>query len=146
MRIGEVAAAAGVSPRALRYYEEQGLLTSIRTPSGQRHYGEGAVERVRWIQALYAAGLSSKAITGLLPCVHTGIATEAMLEQLAVERDRIDSQIRDLTATRDRLDSVIAAASNPSDDCAVRGPVAAGSNALDTDQNPGSLKTIVVTA
>lgn len=112
MRIGEVAAAAGVSPRALRYYEEQGLLTSIRSSSGQRHYGDGAVDRVRWIQALYAAGLNSRAITGLLPCVHTGIATAAMLTQLAAERDRIDHQIRDLTATRDRLDAVITAATN----------------------------------
>lgn len=110
MRIGEVAVAAGVSTRALRYYEEQGLLASDRSPSGQRHYSEAAVERVRWIQALYAAGLSSKAITGLLPCVHTGVATPQMLIQLAIERDRIDAQVRDLAATRDRLDDVISAA------------------------------------
>ena len=36
MRIGEVAERAGVSTRALRYYEEQGLLESDRTSSGQR--------------------------------------------------------------------------------------------------------------
>lgn len=64
-----------------------------------------------------AAGLSSKAITGLLPCVYTGIAKEATLTQLTVERDRIDTQIRDLTTARDRLDAVITAASNPSEDC-----------------------------
>jgi DNA-binding transcriptional MerR regulator len=126
VRIGDVAAAAGVSPRALRYYEEQGLLTSVRSAGGQRHYADGAVDRVRWIQALYAAGLSSKAITGLLPCVHTGIVTEEMLAQLAVERDRIDEQIHDLTATRDRLDAVIAGATNPSEYCG-RSQVAAAS-------------------
>ncbi|UQU61530.1 MerR family transcriptional regulator [Couchioplanes caeruleus] len=113
MRIGEVAAAAGVSPRALRYYEEQGLLSSQRHASGQRHYGEDAVQRVRWIQALYAAGLSSKSITGLVGCVHTGVATDAMRAQLAAERERIDTQIRDLTNTRDRLDAIIAAADDP---------------------------------
>jgi DNA-binding transcriptional MerR regulator len=90
----------------------------VRSPTGQRHYSDSAVDRVRWIQALYAAGLSSKAITGLLPCVHTGIATEAMITQLAVERDRIDTQIRDLTTTRDRLDAIITAAANPGPDCA----------------------------
>ena len=110
MRIGEVASAAGVSTRALRYYEEQELLTSVRSPSGQRHYPESAVDRVHWIQALYAAGLSSRSITRLLPCVHTGVATVEMLAQLAVERDRIDAQVRDLTTTRDRLDSIITAA------------------------------------
>jgi DNA-binding transcriptional MerR regulator len=117
VRIGEVAMAAGVSTRALRYYEEQGLLTSERSPSGQRHYDDGAVERVRWIQALYSAGLSSKAITGLLPCVYTGVATEDMLARLVTERDRIDAQILDLVGTRERLDGIIAAAVNPNKEC-----------------------------
>ena len=109
MRIGEVAAAAGASVRALRYYEEQGLLEAERSPSGQRHYPEGAVDRVRWLQLLYAAGLTSRAIVDLLPCVHTGVATPEMLSRLADERDRIDAQVRNLTSTRDRLDEVIAA-------------------------------------
>lgn len=109
MRIGDVAAAAGVSVRALRYYEEQGLLEAERSPSGQRLYPAGAVGRVRWIQLLYGAGLPSKAIVDLLPCVHTGVATPEMLSRLAAERDRIDQQVRDLTATRDRLEHVMAA-------------------------------------
>ncbi|MCA2214993.1 MerR family transcriptional regulator [Jidongwangia harbinensis] len=117
MRIGEVAAAAGVSPRALRYYEEQGLLASDRSASGQRHYRPDAVDRVKWIQALFAAGLNSRAVTGLLPCVYTGVATETMLAQLAAERDRITAQIDDLTSTRDRLDSIIAAAGDPVREC-----------------------------
>lgn len=110
MRIGEVAAAAGVSTRALRYYEEKNLLPAERSGSGQRHYPEAAVERVRLIQQLYAAGLGSKAVAELLPCMHTGIATPAMLARLAAERDRLDRQVRELSATRDRLDSVIGAA------------------------------------
>ena len=110
MRIGEVASAAGVSPRALRYYEEQGLLASVRSPSGQRHYAEDAVERVRWIQRLYAAGVPSSAIVDLLPCVHTGVATEAMVERLAEQLRRLDAQIAELTATRTRLAAVVGAA------------------------------------
>ena len=125
VRIGEVAAAAGVSPRALRYYEEQQLLSSVRSASGQRHYPDGAVERVRWIQALYAAGLPSRAIVELLPCIHTGIATPAMVERLVTERARVDAQVNDLTATRDRLDDVIAAAVTPDDSCALAAEPAA---------------------
>jgi DNA-binding transcriptional MerR regulator len=61
MRIGEVAERAGVSVRALRYYEEQGLVLAGRGPGGHRQYPESAVERVKFIQLLYAAGLTSKA-------------------------------------------------------------------------------------
>lgn len=110
MRIGELAAAAGVSTRAIRYYEEMNLLPAQRSTSGQRHYTEGAVERVQLIQQLYAAGLGSRAITELLPCMHTGVATPAMLGRLAADRDRVDRQVCELTATRDRLDSVIGSA------------------------------------
>ena len=110
MRIGELATKAGVSVRALRYYEEQELLASERTHSGQRIYVDDAVERVRFIQMLYSAGLSSKAIVEILPCVHTGDVTPALLGRLTTERDRIDHQITELIATRDRLDGVITSA------------------------------------
>ena len=107
LRIGEVAARAGVSVRALRYYEEQGLLEAERTPSGQRRYPESAVGRVQFVQQLYAAGLTSKDVLELLPCVHTGIATPAMLARLTEQRDGIDRQIAELTQARGRLDEVI---------------------------------------
>lgn len=110
MRIGEVAAKSGVSTRALRYYEEQQLLSADRSDSGQRRYGDGVVERVQLIQRLYAAGLNSRAVAELLPCVHTGVATPAMLERLTRERERIDRQISELVETRDRLDEVIGVA------------------------------------
>jgi DNA-binding transcriptional MerR regulator len=107
LRIGEVAAAAGVSVRALRYYEEQGLLEAERTPSGQRRYPESAVGRVRFVQQLYAAGLTSKDVLEVLPCVHTGVATPAMLARLSEQRDGIDRQIAELTAARERLAEII---------------------------------------
>ncbi|MFE6847679.1 MerR family transcriptional regulator [Streptomyces sp. NPDC057686] len=110
MRIGELATRTGVSVRALRYYEEQHLLASERSPSGQRHYPDYAVDRVLLIQQLYAAGLPSRSIVELLPCVVTGKVTPELLERLSAERDRISTQIGSLANTRDRLDTVIAEA------------------------------------
>ncbi|GAA4806610.1 MerR family transcriptional regulator [Streptomyces ziwulingensis] len=107
MRIGELATSTGISVRSLRYYEEQDLLASRRSPSGQRHYPASAVDRVRLIQQLYAAGLSSTSIRELLPCVVDGEATPELLVRLAAERDRIEGKIGDLAAARDRLDTVI---------------------------------------
>ncbi|MET7730194.1 MerR family transcriptional regulator [Streptomyces sp. NPDC005402] len=110
MRIGELSARAGVSVRALRYYEEQGLLTSTRSASGQRHYTEFAVERVIFLQRMYAAGLSSRTITELLPCVESPSeeTSDAALVRMAEERDRISAHIVDLIRTRDALDGLMA--------------------------------------
>ena len=108
MRIGELATRTGVSVRALRYYEEQSLLTSVRSPSGQRLYPGTAVDRVQLIQQLYAAGLSSKTILGILPCFVTGEVTPELLDRLTAERDRIDGRIGELAAARDRLAAIIA--------------------------------------
>lgn len=112
MRIGELAARTGVSVRSLRYYEEQGLLISTRSSSGQRHYTEGQPERVAFIQRMYAAGLSSRTVTELLPCVDSPSRdnSDSALERMAQERDRLSRHITDLTATRDALDQLVATA------------------------------------
>ena len=114
MRIGELAERAGVSVRSLRYYEEQGLLTATRSASGQRHYVEAAAERVRFIQQLYAAGLSSTTIVSLLPCVEapSSATTRYSIELMQAERDRIEQQVEQLIATRDKLSGLIIAATN----------------------------------
>lgn len=111
MRIGELAARAGVSVRSLRYYEEQGLLTSLRSPRGHRRYSEGQVERIVLIQRLFAAGLSSRTIVDLLPCVDSPSedTSEAALERMRDERDRLDRHIESLIHTRGVLDDLIAA-------------------------------------
>lgn len=103
MRIGELAHRAGVSVRSLRYYEEQDLVPAERTPGGHREYPESAVERVRFVQQLYSAGLPSTVIAGLLPFLETRVVTSEMEERLAGEHDRLQQQIDRLSVARDRL-------------------------------------------
>ncbi|MFF7099381.1 MerR family transcriptional regulator [Streptomyces nigra] len=108
IRIGEVARGAGVSVRAVRYYEEQGLLTPERSPSGQRLYRQDAIAMVRFFQQMYAAGLTSQRITELLPCWEAGHTDADQRAMLRIERERIQAKIDELEAARDRLDQVIA--------------------------------------
>lgn len=108
VRIGEVAREADVSVRAVRYYEQQGLLTAERSPSGQRLYRQDAVARVRFFQQMYAAGLSSRRIAELLPCWDAGHTDADQRAMLRAERDRIQARVDDLQAALDRLDEVIA--------------------------------------
>jgi DNA-binding transcriptional MerR regulator len=112
VRIGEVAQRSGVSVRALRYYEEQGLLTPGRGPGGQREYTEDAVTRVHILQQLYAAGLSSRRIAELLPCIETDTTTEHQRAMLAAEHARIKRQIDHLTTVLGRLEKIVEAAAD----------------------------------
>ncbi|WP_369178828.1 MerR family transcriptional regulator [Streptomyces mutabilis] len=108
LRIGEVARGAGVSVRAVRYYEQQGLLTAERSPSGQRLYRQDTVTLVRFFQQMFAAGLTSRRIAELLPCWDTGHTDAEQRAMLRAERDRIQAKVDDLQAALARLDEVIA--------------------------------------
>ena len=116
MRIGDIAHRAGVSTRALRYYEEQGLIRSERTASGQRQYDADVIGRVRLIQVFYGAGLPSKAIARILPSVDSGVTTPETLRVLGVERDRIAAAIGELEQALSQLDMVMDHASNTNHD------------------------------
>ncbi|WP_033342685.1 MerR family transcriptional regulator [Catenuloplanes japonicus] len=107
MRIGELSQRTGVSPRSLRYYEDQGLMHSSRSDAGQRHYSEAEVERVLLIRKLFDAGLSSRVIANVLPCVDLPDSLDVAEETftaMARERDRLNAEIAHLVESRDALE------------------------------------------
>lgn len=108
LSVGRLAQASGVSTRSVRYYEEQGLLTSRRTPSGHRRFDPETVDRVILIQRMFAAGLTSAAIEPLLPCmVDATQRTPFLLDELCRQRDRLRREIRHQQETVRILDEVI---------------------------------------
>ncbi|MFG1610789.1 MerR family transcriptional regulator [Actinoplanes sp. NPDC049265] len=112
MRISELARATGTTPRALRYYEEQGLLAPDRLASGYRHYDPRAAATVRHIQLLLSAGLNTTMIAEILPCVPDDVTVLAptcpeLLDALAGERVRITGAIERLEGARHILDRLI---------------------------------------
>jgi MerR family transcriptional regulator, copper efflux regulator len=116
VRIGDAAAAAGSTPRALRFYEQQGLLPPPRrTVTGQREYGPGEVARVRIIRELLSLGLTVADVAACadrlqfiegdtLPPYR---ASEGACSQSTGIADRrlaaLDTEIARLTDLRDRL-------------------------------------------
>jgi MerR family copper efflux transcriptional regulator len=71
MRIGDAAAAAGTSPRALRFYEQRGLLPPpMRTRTGQRTYSAADVARVKIIRELLSLGLTIDDVAALSDHLH----------------------------------------------------------------------------
>lgn len=66
-RIGELAEATGLTVRALRHYDQIGLLRpQARTESGYRQYGEAEVRRLQQIRSLRNLGFSLEQIGELL--------------------------------------------------------------------------------
>lgn len=107
IRIGELARRSGVSVRALRYYESQGLLTAQRSEAGQRHYPASAADKVGFFQDMYAAGLTSRHIAMLLPCIDSGHTDAEQRAMLHDQRSQIANRIEQLRAALRRLDEVI---------------------------------------
>ncbi len=58
LTIGEVAGRAGTATSALRYYEEQGLVASVRSAGGQRRYPRSVLRRLSFVRAAQNVGLS----------------------------------------------------------------------------------------
>jgi DNA-binding transcriptional MerR regulator len=125
MRIGEFAEQVGSSERALRYYEEQGLLRPARRPSGYREYGEADAQTVRRIQVLLGAGLGTSFIAEVLPCMLdsgeiVAPACPELIPDLARERDRIVRAIDELESARRMLDAIITASPTQDDSALAR--------------------------
>lgn len=108
LRVGDLAARTGASPRMLRYYENQGLIEAERSSSGQRLFAPSVADQVRHIRMLLRAGLPLRAISELLDCIHDPERLEPCAVPILVEHLRdYDSQIAELVSTRDTLQGLI---------------------------------------
>lgn len=108
-RISELAQQVGVPTSTLRFYEDSGLLTADRTPSGYRIYDQSAVDRLAFISSAKLMGLALDEIRDLLGAWQSGVC-DSVRTQLA---PLIDQQITDtehrlaeLSAFADRLRDV----------------------------------------
>ncbi len=72
MRISDLAAEAGVTVKAVRYYESQGLLKPRRESNGYRAYDEDDVIVVREVKALLSLGLTAEQTYPFIECLRAG--------------------------------------------------------------------------
>jgi DNA-binding transcriptional MerR regulator len=113
VKIGELAERTGVSRRLLRYYEEQGLITPSRGLNGYREYGEAHVHVVLQITGLLDAGLPTRIIAQLLPCldkpqtIYVPDVTPEVIATLQREQARLSERIECLTRNRGAIASYL---------------------------------------
>ncbi|MFI9202051.1 MerR family transcriptional regulator [Streptomyces sp. NPDC053048] len=107
MRIGEVARRAGVTTKAVRYYESLGLIAPDRLANGYRDYDEHDVRLIGEIRALNRLGIPVERTRPFLDCLTAGRAhADDCPASLAGYREAIDDlsrRIAELTARRAAL-------------------------------------------
>ena len=111
MRIGEVAAQAGVNTQTLRYYERRRLLPEPdRSASGYREYDNGVAQLVRFIKRAQELGFTLREIAELIELRERAPRPDAKVRGLAAAKiDDINSRIRQLTAMRGALQGLVEA-------------------------------------
>lgn len=109
MRIGEVAAAAGLPTQTIRFYERRGLLPQPqRGPNGYRVYDAETLTRLQFIRSGQGAGLTLVEIATILelrsegatPCGH-------VRDLLSTKLHEVNTRQRELTALECELEGLI---------------------------------------
>src|SRR5580765_4164069 len=119
MRVGEVAARAGVNVETLRYYERRGLLPEPeRAPSGHRRCDEETVRFLVAIKEAQAGGFTLAEIAEYLRAARRATApTEALRVRMAAKIDEIDARVAALRRMRGELARVVGCACTSLDHC-----------------------------
>ncbi len=124
LSIGECAKRANVTVSTLRFYEERGLVSSLRNMGGQRIYPRASLRRIAFVRAAQAVGLSLNEIANALntlPESRTPTATD-WAKLSAQWLPTLDARIATLIALRDNLTSCIGCGCLSLKKCALYNP------------------------
>ena len=105
MQIGEVARQLGLATSAIRFYEDEGLIPEpARTESGYRDYDPAVLDRIRFIRAGQAVGLTLRQLSQVLQIRDGGESPCQHVTQLLDTRIRdVDQRIEELRVLRQNL-------------------------------------------
>lgn len=114
MRIGELARRAGTTTRALRYYEELGLLPARRAGNGYRAYGEEDLRLLQQIRTLQDFGFGLEETRPFVECLQAGHpegdSCPASLEVYRRKLAELDDCLARLQEVRDQVGAQLARA------------------------------------
>lgn len=109
-RIGELASRVGLTERTIRYYEELGLLESVkRLDGGVRVYTDDDVRRLRYIRKLKTLGLTLQEMHELEKMYQDHRSNRTVLprlmELLDAHLETLNERMNELGALRDDIRS-----------------------------------------
>lgn len=98
LNASEAARRLGISAKALRLYEQRGLVTPLRTAAGWRAYGPDEMAKAADVAALRALGLSLAQVARVL-----GGDSQCLEAALAVHQATLESRIHQLAGTVEKV-------------------------------------------
>jgi DNA-binding transcriptional MerR regulator len=108
LTIAQAAAASGVTPHTLRYYERAGLLDTERESNGHRRYGERELEWIRFLTKLRATGMPIREIRAYADLYRRGDGTHPdRLALLEAHRENVRSQLAETERSLELIDRKI---------------------------------------
>lgn len=121
MNIGEVSEHSGLPAKTIRYYEDIGLVTPLRTANGYRVFGDKELHKLAFLARARALGFSIDDCRALLQLYENetreSAEVKAIAEQHLFEIDRKVSLLREM---RDTLSHLVAAcAGDDRPDCPI---------------------------
>ena len=124
LSIGELAHRTGLSVSAIRFYEERGLVSALRSQGNQRRFLRSDIRRLSFAVIAQRLGLTLAQIQGELATLpKTRPPTREDWHEISTRiRGAIDENIAVLERTRDLLDGCIGCGCLSLDRCALYNP------------------------
>ena len=124
LAIGEVAARTGLSVSAIRFYEERGLVMSVRNAGGQRRFARSDIRRLSFVMIAQQLGFSIERIAqALKPLPLHRAPTKIEWSKIARNfHDDLELRISTLTRLRDKLDGCIGCGCLSLEQCGLYNP------------------------
>lgn len=124
MSIGELARRTGLAVSAIRFYEERGLVSALRTSGNQRRFLRSDIRRLSFALIAQRLGLTLAEVQRELATLPNGRAPrQSDWENISTRlRSQLDQRITMLERTRDLLDGCIGCGCLSLDRCALYNP------------------------
>jgi Cu(I)-responsive transcriptional regulator len=137
MNIAEAARRAALTPKAIRFYEAQGLLRPDRASNGYRSFADQDVHTLRFLKRARDLGFSVEECRSLLALYHETDRSNAEVKALAENRiAEIDRRLADLASIRAALAHLASTCSgNDRPECPILDDLAGEGESANTQQD-----------
>ncbi len=121
MNIGDAARQSGLPPKTIRYYEDIGLVSPLRSANGYRAFPTAELHKLSFLSRARALGFTIEDCRTLLALYEDGQRASSDVKSVAQQHlDRIDAKITDLRAMRETLSHLVdACAGDHRPDCPI---------------------------